>query len=363
MLIKTLKTNAIEILKILIESPSTSRDEDTTACIIYDFLRNKGVFPERKMNNVWAKNKYYDISKPTILLNSHHDTVKPNVGYTRNPYKSTVENSKLYGLGSNDAGGALVALMATFLYFYAEKDIAYNLIFAATAEEEISGKNGIELIYKDLLPLDFAIVGEPTLMNMAIAEKGLIVVDCFAKGKSGHAARKEGINAIEIALKDIQWIHSYVFPKKSDLLGNVKMTVTMINSGTQHNIVPENCDFTIDIRTTETYKNEEIIELLNQNLQSKVVPRSLRLQSSFIDKNHKLVKAGLKIGKNTFASPTLSDQALIKCPSLKIGPGDSARSHTADEFIYIHEIESAIEDYILILKIYYNFIGFNTFIF
>lgn len=345
-----LKNDAIELLKKLIESPSFSRDEDDTASIIYDFLRHHAVFLERKNNNIWAKNKHYDISKPTILLNSHHDTVKPNAGYTRNPYLPSVEDGKLYGLGSNDAGGALVSLIATFLYFYQKENLKYNFILAASAEEEISGKNGIELIYKDLLPIDFAIVGEPTLMDMAIAEKGLIVVDCYAKGKAGHAAREEGINAIEIALKDIQWIHSYVFPKKSELLGNVKMTVTIINSGTQHNVIPDNCVFTIDIRTTDVYKNEEIIEIIKQNIQSEVVPRSLRLQSSSIDANHIFVKSGLEMGKKTYASPTLSDQALMNCHSLKIGPGDSARSHTADEYIYIHEIESAIEDYIGILS-------------
>lgn len=342
---------AVELLQNLISIPSYSKNEDETASVIYDFFKTREVLAERKMNNIWVKNKYFTGNKPTILLNSHHDTVKPNAGYIRDPFEPTIKDNKLFGLGSNDAGGALVSLAETFMHFYDNENLKYNLIFAATAEEEISGKNGIELLYLDLPPIEFAIIGEPTSMQIAVAEKGLIVVDCNAIGKSGHAAREEGINAISIAIEDIKWIHSYQFPKESKHLGPVKMSVTIIAAGTQHNVVPDNCHFTIDIRTTDAYTNEEIIEILKSNLKSEILPRSLRLQPSSIDLNHPIMLAGLSLGMKTYASPTLSDQALLKCKSIKIGPGDSERSHTADEFIYLEQIEKGIKDYIKLLNL------------
>ncbi len=348
--ITTLQADAIGLLKKLIEIPSFSKEEDKTADTIEAFLEARGINTERKLNNIWAKNKYFDLSKPTILLNSHHDTVMPNSGYTLHPFSAIEKNGKLFGLGSNDAGGALVSLISTFIYFYDKENLAYNFLLAASAEEEISGQNGVELIWHELQPIAFAIVGEPTLMDLAIAEKGLMVIDCVAQGTSGHAARNEGDNAIYKALKDMEWIKNFQFPKISELLGAVKMSVTIINAGTQHNVIPDKCSFTIDIRVTDAYKNDEIIEILKANLVSEIYPRSVRLKPSSINKNHKIVLQGLKMGKKTYASPTTSDQALMDCPSLKIGPGDSARSHTADEYIYISEIENAIKDYIELLK-------------
>lgn len=345
-----LQKDALNLLKTLIETPSLSKEEDKTADIIELFLIERGIKTQRKLNNIWAKNLHFDSSKPTILLNSHHDTVKPNSGYTLNPFEAIEKDGKLYGLGSNDAGGCLVSLINTFVYFYDQENLQYNFILAATAEEEISGKNGVELIWDELQPIDFAIVGEPTLMDLAIAEKGLMVLDCVAVGQSGHAARNEGDNAIYKALKDIEWIRNYQFPKISELLGPVKMSVTVINAGSQHNVIPDKCHFTIDIRVTDSYKNEEIIEILKQNLFSEINPRSVRLKPSSIDKNHKIVLQGIKMGKKTYASPTTSDQALMDCPSLKMGPGDSARSHSSDEFIFLYEIENGIKDYIELLE-------------
>lgn len=343
-------SDAIQLLKQLISIPSFSREEDKTAGAIAAFLQDKGITIHRELNNVWAYNQHFDPAKPTILLNSHHDTVKPNTGYTLDPFLPIEKDGKLYGLGSNDAGGCLVSLLAVFRYFYGRKDMPYNFVMAATAEEEVSGRNGVELIYDRLLPIDFAIVGEPTLMDLAIAEKGLMVLDCVAHGQSGHAARNEGDNAIYKALKDIEWIRSYSFPKVSELLGPVKMSVTIINAGAQHNVVPDKCTFTIDVRVTDAYRNEEILDILQSHLQSEVLPRSVRLKPSSINPNHKIVQQGLRLGKKTYASPTTSDQALMDCPSLKLGPGDSARSHTADEFIYLHEIENGISGYIKLLE-------------
>lgn len=342
-------TEAIELLQQLIATPSLSKEEDKTAAIIETFLRRKGVTVSRHLNNVWAKNKMFDAAKPAILLNSHHDTVKPNKGYTKDPFAPIIEDGKLYGLGSNDAGGALVSLLATFLHFY-DKPFAYNLIFAATAEEEISGKNGIESLLPQLGKIDFALVGEPTQMQLAIAEKGLMVLDCTAKGKSGHAAREEGVNAIYKAIKDIDWFSTFQFPKVSPLLGPVKMNVTVMHSGTQHNVVPDTCEFTVDVRVNEYYKNEEALEIIKQHVECEVKARSLRLQPSFIEETHPIVKAGKELGLKVYGSPTISDRALMPFPSLKIGPGDSARSHIADEFIYIGEIEKGIDIYINMLN-------------
>lgn len=341
---------AIELLKQLIATPSFSREEDKTAELLISFFQQQGITTHRKGNNVWAVNQHFDTSKPSILLNSHHDTVKPNPGYTRDPFAPTIEDGKLYGLGSNDAGGPLVSLIATFLNFHDRKDLTYNIVFVASAEEEISGTNGIELIWSELPAIDFAIVGEPTLTDIAIAEKGLLVLDCVSKGKAGHAAREEGINAIYEALKDIKWFRNYHFPKISSSLGEIKMSVTVINAGQAHNQVPADCKFTVDIRVTDAYSLEEVLETVKQNVSCSVNARSLRLKSSGVSENHPVVRAGRKIGKKLYGSPTTSDQALIPVPSIKMGPGDSARSHSADEFIYTKEIEEGINSYISLLS-------------
>jgi len=347
--INHLHQQAISLLQQLISMPSFSREEDKTAYVIENFLQQQGVKTNRKINNVWAWNKHFDAAKPTILLNSHHDTVKPNSGYTRNPFTANIEDDKLYGLGSNDAGGCLVSLIVTFLHFYDHEDLKYNLCLATTAEEEISGLNGLELIIPELGKLDFGIVGEPTLMQLAIAERGLMVLDCTAHGKAGHAAREEGENAIYKAIADIEWFRTYKFPKESESFGAVKMSVTIINAGTQHNVVPAECVFTVDVRVTDAYRNEEVLEIIRQHVSSDVKPRSIRLKPSSIDKNHPIVQAGIKLGRTTYGSPTTSDQSLLDIPSLKIGPGDSARSHTADEFVYVDEIKEGIDLYIKML--------------
>ncbi len=341
---------ATELLKKLIATPSFSKEELGTFSILNTFFESKGIKTHNIKNNIWAFNLHFNPLKPTILLNSHHDTVQPNHGYTNNPFDPNIENGKLFGLGSNDAGGCLVSLIAAFLHFYDHKELTYNICMLCTAEEEISGANGMELAIKQLPNIDFALVGEPTRLDAAIAEKGLIVVDCFTKGVAGHAAREEGDNALYKAVDDISWIKSYHFPKISDTLGKVKMTATVIQSGKQHNVLPDVCHFVLDIRVTDVYTNAEIIEILEHNLQAEVKARSLRLSSSSISENHPIVLAAIATGSNIYGSPTLSDQALLSIPSLKMGPGDSARSHTADEFIYLHEIEKGIEKYILCLN-------------
>lgn len=345
-----LSVQAISLLKQLIETPSLSKEETNTADLIQSFFNNKGVQTERLGNNVWAKNLHFYQTKPTVLLNSHHDTVKPNSGYTKDPFKATEENSKLYGLGSNDAGGSLVSLIAAFLHFYDRDDLEYNLVLAATAEEEISGKEGIEALLPHLPPIDFGVVGEPTLMEMAVAEKGLMVLDCIAKGQSGHAARNEGVNAIYAAIHDIDWFRTHKFPKQSETLGPIKMSVTMIDAGSQHNVVPDECRFVVDVRTTDAYTNQETLDIIRGSVEATVTPRSTRLNPSGIDIDHPIVKAGLAMGRKTYGSPTLSDQALMPFPTLKMGPGDSARSHTADEFIHINEIKEGIDIYIKLLR-------------
>jgi acetylornithine deacetylase len=346
---EALAEESIELLKRLISIASFSREEDKTADAIEIFFNEHGLHPERSQNNIWSFNKFYDAGKPTILLNSHHDTVKPNPGYTRDPFSPEVEDGKLYGLGSNDAGGCLVSLIAAFRFFYEKQNLNYNLCIAATAEEEISGKNGIESLVPELGPLDFAIVGEPTLMDLAIAERGLVVLDCVAHGKAGHAAREEGENAIYKALKDIEWFQTYKFPKESEVFGPIKMSVTVINAGSQHNVVPAKCEFVVDVRVTDAYRNEELVELIKQHVSCDITPRSTRLKPSSISKEHPFVQAGLAMGKKTYGSPTTSDQALLDITSVKIGPGDSARSHMADEFIYLDEIREGIELYVKML--------------
>ena len=347
-----LHDSAIQLLKDLIKIPSFSKEESATADYIEQFFAKNNIPTERLKNNVWAKNAHFDAAKPTILLNSHHDTVRPNKAYTLDPHKPIVKDGKLHGLGSNDAGGPLVSLIATFLHFYDKKELPFNLLMAASAEEEISGKNGMEFLFPKLGTIDFAIVGEPTLMDMAIAEKGLMVIDAVAKGKAGHAARNEGTNAIDIALRDIQLIHEEEFRGVSRLLGPVKCTVTVINAGKQHNVVPAECTFVIDVRSTDLYDNETILEMLQNLVRSELTARSTRLKPSKIDPEHRIVKLGERLGANLYGSPTLSDQALMPCSSFKMGPGDSARSHTADEFIFVDEIKEGIDKYIALLEAY-----------
>lgn len=346
-----LYSDAIELLKQLIQTPSFSREEDKTAAIIFDFFKEKNVDAERFENNIICKNKFFDATKPTILLNSHHDTVKPNPKYTLDPFEPVEKDGKLYGLGSNDAGGSLVALIRTFLHYYNRDDLKYNIIFVASAEEEVSGSNGIEAVVKILPEIDFAIVGEPTLLQMAVAERGLMVLDCIAHGKAGHAARNEGENAILKAIKDIEWFQQYRFEKNSDLLGPNKMTVTSIETENKaHNVVPDSCKYIVDVRVNELYSFDEVLGEIYKNIESDVKPRSTRLRSTSIALDHPVVRAGMEMGKTYYGSPTTSDKALMPFTALKMGPGDSARSHTADEFIYVKEIEEGIRDYIEIME-------------
>jgi acetylornithine deacetylase len=346
-----LTQEAIQLLKKLIETPSFSKEEGKTASLIEDFLNKKGIKTQRSGNNIWAFANEFDPQKPTLWLNSHHDTVKPNAGYTKDPFAAIEENGKLYGLGSNDAGGSLVCLMATFLFFF-QKSIPFNLLLIASAEEEISGQNGISSIIDQLPPCELAIVGEPTLLEAAVAEKGLLVIDAKIKGKSGHAAREEGINSIYLALEDLSTIRDFEFKKISPFLGKTKVSATIIQSGTQHNVVPDLCEFTLDVRVTDAYTLEEALEELKANLKSELTPRSLRLQSSRLPASHRMNRVIQILGIKTYGSPTLSDLALIPYPSVKIGPGDSARSHTADEFIFLSEIQKGIQTYIDLLQTY-----------
>ena len=349
--ISLLKAEAIGLLKQLISIPSFSKEEDNTADLIEQFLEKKGVKTRVHLNNIWASNKFFDENKPTILLNSHHDTVKPNKGYTLDPFTPIEKDGKLFGLGSNDAGGALVALIATFLYYYSESNLKYNLLLAATGEEEISGNDGVESLLPHLGKIDSAIVGEPTEMQMAVAEKGLMVLDCVATGKAGHAAREEGDNSIYKAVKDIEWFESYQFPKVSPLLGPVKMSVTVIETENKaHNVVPSQCKFVVDTRVNELYTFEEVLMTIRENVKSEFRPRSTRLRSSSITLDHPMVKAGLALGRKYYGSPTTSDKALMFFPALKMGPGDSARSHIADEYIFVDEIKEGIDLYIKLLN-------------
>jgi acetylornithine deacetylase len=346
-----LQQEAIDLLKLLIATPSFSKEEEKTAGIIAKFFAQKDIAATWVGNNIFAANKHDHASKPTILLNSHHDTVKPNPQYTRDPFSPVAEEGKLYGLGSNDAGGALVALIACFLHFYEREDLKYNLVIAATAEEEISGSGGIEYTLPYLPKIECAIVGEPTQMQMAVAERGLLVLDCICFGKAGHAARNEGENALYKAMKDIKWFSNYQFPKISDLLGACKMNVTVIETENKaHNVVPSVCKFVVDTRINELYTFEEILDTIKANVNCEVTARSTRLRSTSISTDHPLVKAGLLLERTTFGSPTTSDKALMPFPALKIGPGDSARSHSADEYIYIDEIKTGIELYIKLLN-------------
>lgn len=341
--------SALRLLDRLIATPSLSRDESVTADIIENELRGCGIAPRRLMNNVWAVCENYSADKPTLLLNSHHDTVRPSQSYTLDPFSPLHRDGRIYGLGSNDAGGSLVSLVECFKLLR-NRPLSVNLVLALTAEEEVSGANGIESLLKHFdetgLKIDMAIVGEPTGMKAAIAERGLVVLDCCARGVSGHAARDEGDNAIIRALDDIALLRSFRFERTSPTLGDVKMTVTQINAGTQHNVIPDRCDFVVDIRTTDAYSNREMVDIINSALQSDVKARSTRLQASAISCEHPLVKAATLLGIETFVSPTLSDRALMHgIPALKIGPGESSRSHSADEYILECEIDRAIDIY------------------
>ncbi len=340
---------AIDLLKGMISRPSFSREETAVADYLQKCWSDAGHHLFRKGNNLWIIAPGFDFAKPTLLLNSHIDTVKPAAGWQKDPFlPEETEDDRLYGLGSNDAGASVVSLYEAFTILSAKAQ-PYNLIFLASCEEEVSGKNGIESVLPELPPIRFAVVGEPTGMRPAIAEKGLMVLDCVATGKAGHAARNEGVNAIYKAIEAINWFSTYQFPEKSDLLGPVKMTVTIIKAGTQHNVVPDRCEFTVDIRSNEFYSNERLFELIKEQVGCEIKARSFRLNSSRTEPEHPFVQRCLMLGKEPFGSPTLSDQALMRFPSAKIGPGDSARSHSADEFIYGPEIRDAITTYVRLL--------------
>ena len=342
--------DAIDLLKGMIAIPSISREESEVADFLQAAWQTAGHEVHRKGNNLWMVSPHFDTAKKTLLLNAHIDTVKPTAGWTKDPFTPTLSDDAdcLFGLGSNDDGASLVSLYAAYTHLAATTQ-AYNLVFVASAEEEISGKQGIECVLPELPPISFALVGEPTGMQPAIAEKGLMVLDCTAKGKSGHAARNEGVNAIMGAMQDIAWFGQHRFPLESDLLGAVKMSVTIIHAGTQHNVIPATCEFTVDIRTNEHYSNEQLFELIRESVSCEVKARSFRLNSSSISPSHPLVQRAVLMGKTPFGSPTLSDQALLPFPSIKMGPGDSARSHTADEYIRLSEIREGIALYIRLL--------------
>ena len=344
-----LTEKAISLLKQLIETPSFSKEEDKTAAIIETWFKSFEIPFKRENNNVYAFNKFFDENKPTLLLNSHHDTVKPNSAYTKDPFHPIIADGKLFGLGSNDAGGALVSLIATFTHFYSKEDLSHNIIIVASAEEENSGPNGLNSMLRILPKIDVAIVGEPTLMQLAIAEKGLVIFDAVVKGTPSHAAHPNKDNSIYNSIAVLDWFKDYRFERHSEALGAVKLTVTQINAGTQHNVVPAQVDLVIDVRVNDKYTNQEIADILIAEAPCEMKPRSLRLNSSAIDKNHPLVRSGVALGRDTYGSPTLSDQAALSCQSLKLGPGDSTRSHSADEYIYVKEIAEGIDLYIKIL--------------
>lgn len=341
-------SEAVTLLQALIGIPSISREEDAAADFLQTYIEESGIMTGRMGNNVWCISPMFDTSKPTILLNSHIDTVKPVNGWRKQPFTPKIDNGKLFGLGSNDAGASLVSLFQVYKHLSATEQ-KYNLIFLASCEEEVSGKNGIESVLPQLPPITLGIVGEPTEMNPAIAEKGLMVLDVTAQGRSGHAAREEGDNAIYKILPDIEWFRNHKFEKESTLLGPVKMTVTQINAGTQHNVIPDTCSIVVDIRSNEFYSNETLFEEIKKHVSSEIKARSFRLNSSSISPEHPIVKRAIALGKTPFGSPTLSDQALMPFTSIKIGPGKSSRSHTADEYIMINEIEEAIGLYIQLL--------------
>lgn len=341
-------SEAVTLLQALIGIPSLSREEDTAADFLQNYIEESGIMTGRSGNNIWCISPMFDVNKPTILLNSHIDTVKPVTGWRRQPFTPKIENGKLYGLGSNDAGASLVSLFQVYRHLSATEQ-SYNLIYLASCEEEVSGKNGIESVLPKLPPITLGVVGEPTEMNPAVAEKGLMVLDLTARGKAGHAARDDGENAIYKIIPDIEWFRTFRFSKESPLLGTVKMSVTQVNAGTQHNVIPDICTAVVDIRSNECYSNEELFEEITKHIGCEAKARSFRLNSSSIPTDHPIVKRAVELGKVPFGSPTLSDQALMKFPSVKIGPGKSSRSHTADEYIMLSEIEEAIDLYIRLL--------------
>jgi len=350
------------LLKQLIATPSYSRQEDATADLLERWLVHHGVRVQRFGNNIVAEHHSSVEDAPTLLLNSHHDTVRPGEGWTHDPFTPAEEGGRLYGLGSNDAGAPLMTMLAAFMHLRQFKGLNHNLVFAATAEEEVSGTNGMALLAHEFFTGEspcfpkpaLALVGEPTQMQMAIAEKGLMVLDCVAHGRTGHAARNEGDNALYAAMRDIEWFRTYHFDKESPMLGPVKMTVTQITAGSQHNVVPDRCSFVVDVRTTDAYTNDEILHVIRENVKSDVTPRSTRLQPSSLSADHPLVTIGRDMGLTTYGSPTLSDQSLLPpgVPSMKIGPGDSARSHTPDEYIELHELRDGIATLITMLERY-----------
>jgi len=345
-----LTDNALELLKQLISIQSFSSEEDQTADAIQEWFSYYEIPFERIHNNVFAKNKFWDVHKPTLLLNSHHDTVKPNKAYTKDPFHPHIEDGKLYGLGSNDAGGCLVSLLATFVHFYNQENLSHNILMVASMEEESAGENSLRGLLPKLPEIEVAIVGEPTLMDLAIAEKGLIVFDAVVTGTPSHAAHPNDNNAIYNCIETLEWFKNYSFEKSSEALGDVKMTVTQINAGSQHNVVPAQVELVIDVRVNDAYTNQEIATLLKSEAPCKLQERGLKLNSSKINLDHKLVQSGIAMGRKTYGSPTLSDQAALSCQSLKLGPGDSTRSHSANEFIYVQEIEEGIDIYIKILE-------------
>lgn len=335
---------AVELLRGLIARPSPSRSEEATADLLFDFLAARGAAPERLHNNVWARAEGFDPTRPTLLLNSHHDTVRPAAGYTRDPHAPDIEGDLLYGLGSNDAGASVVCLTETFLA-WRQRQLPFNLVLALSAEEECMGEHGMRALVPALGTVDMALVGEPTGMQAAAGERGLVVLDGTARGKSGHAARGEGINALYIALKDIERLRSFRFERESALLGPIGIAVTQIEAGTQHNVVPDTCRFVVDVRTTDAYTNEETVALLRAAVRSELTPRSTRIRAVALDAEHPLLRAARAAGRTSFVSPTTSDRTLMPFPALKMGPGDSARSHTADEYILPEEIADGIAVY------------------
>ncbi len=354
-----LVNEAVALLQRLIATESLSRLEDKTAHILENFLQEKQIAGSRLVNNIWAVNKFFDSEKPSILLNSHHDTVPPNAAYSNNPFDAKIADGKLYGLGSTDAGASLVSLLAAFLFYYEDENLAFNIVFAAAGEEEISGPDGVEKLFAlpEFVNLfkhkkSFAIVGEPTKLQLAIAEKGLLVLDCTAYGTAGHAANTENDNALYKALKAVEWFKNYSFEKVSPLLGPVKMNVTSIfTENKAHNIVPGKCSFVVDVRLNECYTHEDILKIIRENITVECKARSTRLRSSEIKKDHVAVEAGLALGKKIYGSPTMSDKALIPLPALKCGPGDSLQSHSANEFVALKDIEEGISFYVNLLKL------------
>ncbi len=336
---------AIELLKEMIATPSISRSEGGTADLIEGWLAERGVDVQRKGNNIIAYSEGFSTARKTLLLCSHHDTVKPAASYTRDPYQPIVEGDRLYGLGSNDAGASVVGLLTAFVEHRKTK-LTFNLMLAIVAEEEVMGEGGLRSLSEEVKEVDMAIVGEPTQLDAAIGERGLVVLDCIARGRSGHAARGEGDNALYKAVRDINKLQNFSFERRSELLGEIRMTATMIECGTQHNVVPDSCHYVVDCRTTDAYTNIEFVEIIKQELESEVTPRSTRIGASALSNDHPLLLAAKELGSTPYVSPTTSDMALLSCPTLKIGVGDSARSHTADEYIELREVSQGVEYYI-----------------